>query len=113
MVTSASTSIRGSGCDLLDCPFEHRLVGSRWPVSPRDLANVLLSGGVDLFVGGRRVEIMEGSDAAAHGPGGYRAPMSRLLETGERLRLVAAGHDQQALVIPGYSQGYEGRYFHP
>src|SRR5690606_23123493 len=55
------------GRDLLDRRRERRLVRPRRLLEPADLADVLQGGGAYLLVGGRRVEVEERLDAAAHG----------------------------------------------
>ncbi len=45
---------------------EDRLIGLRGPGAPADLAHVLQRGGLDLGLGGRRGEVVQGPDVAAH-----------------------------------------------
>lgn len=56
----------GARLDLGDGPIEWLLVGSGRVTTPADLPHVLKRGGVHLFIGGGRLEIVEGPDAAAH-----------------------------------------------
>ena len=65
-VVSDAISRRGRIGDLVDRRLEGRRVGARGLGEAAELAHELTRGGADLLVVGRRIEIEQGADAAAH-----------------------------------------------